>query len=89
MCLVAIRGSLLQKMCLLFREIFPEEHRHSTTVLSVLCYAENCQGKSIVETEPFSFKQLCGFSPFFEDPVRLGNRTYRPGVKPDQRTEWL
>ena len=25
----------------------------------------------------FSFKKFSGFTPFFLDPVRLGNRTYR------------
>ena len=32
---------------------------------------------TITGTGRFSFKELLGFRSFFEDPVRLGNRTYR------------
>ena len=33
------------------------------------------------KTGAFSFKKLSDFMPFFHDPVRLGNRTYRAWSK--------
>ena len=35
----------------------------------------------------FSFKKLSGFTPFLDDPVRLGNRTYRVWSE-NQTEEW-
>jgi hypothetical protein len=33
-----------------------------------------------VRARSFSFKKISDFTPFFHDPVRLGNRTYRVWV---------
>jgi hypothetical protein len=38
---------------------------------------ENCNFVVLLLTGAFDFKKLLGFTSFFKDPVRLGNRTYR------------
>ena len=35
------------------------------------------QDKVWLQTGAFNFKKLLGFTFFFKDPARLGNRTYR------------